>query len=139
MIENINSDIFSGPLTMLEMTSNGSYYAFYELKLRQLLTQNRYRKEQRVRIARQKQPRIESIDNQLRQQRSYEENMSHVEEQSKTSLQVSTHQNGDQKKESDSVLLNFDRTPIFNTKSINKSKSTESRPVSTLKTKYTSL
>lgn len=81
MIYNVNHEMPFYPSDKSDITVGGSYYKFYQLKLRQLLTQTRYRKEQEARLARQKTPITAERFNQ--QQRLHKEYIHQFREQIK--------------------------------------------------------
>jgi hypothetical protein len=64
-----------------DVSDNTSYYRFYQSKLRQLLTQTRYRKEQETRIARQK--LSADMERFAQQQRFHRECMNHIRQHAK--------------------------------------------------------
>jgi hypothetical protein len=135
MIENINNDFSSYPSGRSEATNNGSYYKFYQTKLRQLVTQTQQRKEQEARIARQKQTKN---DNRTSEQRLHKQYMNHIRERSKMQTQeILSNRTDEQKKRSDSVLSSSTRTVTLSINSTNISTSMESRPKIIFKTKQT--
>ncbi len=105
MIENINNDFTTYPSGRSEITPNGSYYRFYQSKLRQLVTQTRYRKEQDARIAREKQ----ANENRIAEQRLHREYMNHIRERTKAQ-DIVTNKQDVQQKRSASVMSNPTRT-----------------------------
>jgi (p)ppGpp synthase/HD superfamily hydrolase len=138
MIENINHDISSFPPEKSEATIGGSYYKFYQLKLRQLVTQTRYRKEQEARIARQKQSKNQPIDNRLSEQRLHKEYMNYVRDRAKNPTQeIVTNKNDEQKRRSESVLSYSNRTITLSVTPTNISTPIESRPKVIVKPKQT--
>ena len=87
MIYNINNEIIFPSMEKPELTEGGSYYKFYQIKLRQLLTQTRYRKEQEARLARMRTPLYK--DQLIQQQRFHHEYLNYLRERSKPSSQDS--------------------------------------------------
>ena len=53
-MDEISNDLLWNPSLRSALTPSESYYRFYQTKLRQLLTQTRNRKEQELRLSRQK-------------------------------------------------------------------------------------
>jgi hypothetical protein len=137
VLENVNNALSSCPSGKSERVPNGSYYKFYQAKLRQLVTQTRYRKEQEVRITRERQSKTSSNDNNNRisEQRLHKEYMNHIRERTKIHAQeIISNKTDEPKKRSDSVLskisnrtitLNITSTPV------------ESRPKYRVRTKQT--
>lgn len=136
MIENLNNDFSVYPTGRSEGLPTGSYYKFYQTKLRQLLTQTRYRKEQEARIARQRQTKNTTNDNRLTEQRLHREYMNHIRERSKVQTQEILANKNDEsiKKRPDSVLSSSTRTVTLSITST----SMESRPKIIMKPKQTS-
>ncbi len=138
MIENINSDISAYPSGKSETPPNSSYYKFYQSKLRQLITQTRYRKEQEVRIARQKQSKNSSNDNRLSEQRLHREYMNQIRERSKIQTQeILSNQTDDSKKRTESIVSSSSRSITLSVTSTTILTSVESRPKVIFKTKQT--
>ena len=130
MIDNIN--IHHAPYKSDALPS-GNYYKFYQTKLRQLVTQTRYRKEQEARISRQKQT---PDNNRITEQRLHKEYMNHIRERSKIqSQEILTNKLDDIRKSSDSIRSNTNHTPTLSISST----SIESRPKSIIKPKSTLL
>jgi hypothetical protein len=160
MIENISNDFSlhrSGRSTTTT-TPSGCYHNFYQSKLRQLLTQLRYRKEQQARIIRQNQSKNPLNDiNRIYEQRLHKEYMNHIRERSKIqSKEILSNRIDEQKKRSDSVLSNSNRidaqkkrsdstmsnsnrTTLSSISPTNIITSIESRPKSIVKPKQTSV
>jgi len=137
MIENINNEFSSYPSGRSEVKNNGSYYKFYQTKLRQLVTQTQHRKEHEARIAQQKHTKN---DNRTSEQRLHKAYMNHIRERSKMQTQeILLNRTDEQKKRSDSVLSSSTRTVTLSINSTNISTSMESRPKIILKTKQTSM
>ena len=133
MIENINNDFTLYPSGRSEVTTNnGSYYKFYQSKLRQLVTQTRYRKEQETRLARQR----PANDNRVSEQRLHREYMNHIRERSKIQAQeILSSRLEDQRKRSDSVTSTRTRTIALSITSTNYSTAIETRPKPIVKPK----
>lgn len=114
MIENINNDFTVYPSARSDApsaTAQGSYYKFYQSKLRQLVTQTRYRKEQEARITRQKQPKLSTTDQRLSEQRLHKEYMNHIRERSKIQVQeMLTNKLDECRKTNESIMSNTSRT-----------------------------
>jgi hypothetical protein len=139
MIENINNDISLYSSEKPGTSLGGSYYKFYQLKLRQLVTQTRYRKEQDARIARQKLAKNPPVNNCLTQQRIHKEYMNYIRDKAKNSTQeIPTNKSDEQKKRCESVLSYSNRTITLSMTPTNLSAPLESRPKAIVKTKQTS-
>jgi len=139
MIENINNEFSSYSSGRSAMANTGSYYRFYQTKLRQLITQTRHRKEHEARIARQKQSKNPPVnDNRITDQWLHKQYMNHIRERSKMQTQeIPSSKTDEPKKRSDSVLSSSTRTVTLSINSTNILTSMESRPKIILKTKQT--
>ena len=107
MIYNMNNEMPFYPSNKADLTAGGSYYKFYQSKLRQLLTQTRYRKEQEARLARQKTPI--TAERFAHQQRVHREYISHLREQ--TIVQPPIEGNSNEEKKAERVTSGSQRTP----------------------------
>jgi hypothetical protein len=135
LIANINNDISLFSSAKPETALGESYCKFYQTKLRQLVTQTRYRKEQDARIARQKQINNQSSDHRLSEQRLHKEYMNHIRERSKIHLQEALKsKNDDYGNRSDSISPNSNQTLTLSITSTNFPMSSESRPKTLFKT-----
>lgn len=132
MIENINNDISTYATGKTDVSpGGGNYYKFYQSKLRQLITQTRYRKEQDARLARQK-AKVPTQDN----QRLHKEYMNNIRERVKVSTQENyTNKLDDRRKSMENMIVNTSRTPTLSIIST----SIESRPKSIVKARANSI
>lgn len=139
MIENIHNDFTVRSSARSQATaSNGSYYKFYQSKLRQLVTQTRYRKEQEARVARQKLLKNPANEHRLSEQRLHKEYMNHIRERSKIQAQEILSNKPDEPRRSvESVLSNTNRTVTLSITSTNISTAMESRPKYTVRPRQT--
>ena len=87
MVYNINNEILFPTVEKTDLETSGSYYKFYQSKLRQLMTQTRYRKEQEARFARMRIPL--NKDSFIKQQRFHHEYLNYLRERAKSSCQDS--------------------------------------------------
>jgi hypothetical protein len=127
MFEPISHFSCSFPLEQLQSLYGKSYYKFYQLRLRQVLTENQYRQEHYVKHSRQKRPK-----NQANEKRLAKEYMNKLRDKMKIQSQ-----NDDQGKRASSVLATTKRRPK-DTVMINIASTTEARPKAILKTRQSS-
>jgi len=132
--ERLNTHSCAFPIEELKSTYGKSYYKFYQLKLRQLLTENQSRQEHDGKYSKQKQSKAA-----LNEKRSAKQYMNHLQEKVKT--QSSNDDNG--KRASSVVGLTNRRTKDSITFTITTATDTiiptETRPKSILKMKQSSL
>ena len=128
MIDNIHNDISSYGTGKTDISpGGGNYYKFYQSKLRQLITQTRYRKEQETRLTKQK-SKNSIQDN----QRLHKEYMNSIRERPKPPAQENyTNKLDDHRKSMENIIVNMSRTPTLSIIST----SIESRPKSIVKSR----
>jgi hypothetical protein len=136
--ERINTHSCAFPLEELKSTYGKSYYKFYQLKLRQLLTENRYRHEYDGKYSKQKQSKTA-----LNEKRSTKEYMNNLREKIKrqspnddNEKRASSIIGLTNRRTKDSVTFTITTTDISTTNTIIP---TGTRPKSILKIKQSSL
>ena len=130
MVENISNDFTVYSTTKPDTpTPQGSYYRFYQSKLRQLVTQTRYRKEQETRLARQKQAKHSLTDQRLSEQRLHKEYMNHIRDRTKAQTQeILGNKLDESRKNCESILSNTSRSMNLSVTASTISTSMEPRP-----------
>ncbi|CAF3833993.1 unnamed protein product [Rotaria sordida] len=134
IIERMNNYSCSFPFQEAQSTHKKSYYEFYQLKLRQLLTQNRCRQEQYAKHFKQNQ-----IKTQLNHKLLHREYMNYIRQ----TMKIPLHNDNYRKKSTNILSIANQRnnnsvSVIITTTNISTTNtiiSTESRPKSILKTK----
>jgi hypothetical protein len=128
LIDNLDNDISLQSSARFGTINSESYYKFYQLKLRQLVTQTRYRKEQDARLSRQKQWKNPANENRIPEQKVHREYMNQIRERSKIQAQeILAKKPDDQKKGSGSIASNTNRTVTASVTSTNLPSTAESR------------